>query len=98
MSLIPEIALSHHERIDGSDYCYGLKSDKILLQSKILAILDIFEALTAQDRPYKPPLPIEKAINIIKEEVDSGYLDKDLYEIFIKEKVYDLYRNDLQGS
>lgn len=92
---IPIIAGCHHEKIDGSGYPWGKKGDDIPLQSKIITILDIFEALTARDRAYKPPMPVEKAIQILEFELKDNHLDKDLFEIFIKEKIYDMYKEEL---
>jgi len=60
-----------------------------------LALIDIFEALTALDRPYKPPMPIEKALQIISEEVELEHIDKDIFQVFVKEKIYDIYKSDL---
>lgn len=85
---IPNVAATHHEKLDGSGYPWGLRGDEIPLGGKILAIADIFEALTAQDRPYKPPIPFDKACAIIREEVAKGKLDGELFEIFLKFKVY----------
>lgn len=85
---IPQIAASHHEKLDGSGYPKGLLENEILLSSKILAIVDIFEALTSKDRPYKKALPTDKALKILEEEVENHHLDKSLFEIFINEEVY----------
>ncbi len=88
--LIPEIALRHHEVIDGSGYPDGLKGrESTLLQSRMMAIADIFDALSAHDRPYKKAVPIEKVIDILKKEVQRGKLDPDLVEIFINNKIYE---------
>ena len=95
LSEIPAIAGSHHEKIDGTGYPNRLKGEEISLQARILAIIDIFEALTARDRPYKPPMPVEKAIKILEFEVKDNHLDKDLFEIFINEKIYELYKEEL---
>ncbi|TDT67351.1 GAF domain-containing protein [Hypnocyclicus thermotrophus] len=92
---VPIIAGGHHEKIDGSGYPLGLKGDEITTQAKILAILDIFEALTARDRPYKPPMSVDKAISILKKEVEANHLEKDLLDIFLKEKIYELYKEEL---
>lgn len=91
---VPEIASCHHERINGTGYYKGLKGDEISVQSKILALIDIFEALTAFDRPYKPPVSIEKALEIISEEVELEHIDRDIFQVFLKEKIYNLYGND----
>lgn len=95
LSEIPIIAGCHHEKIDGTGYPNKLKGEEISLQSKILAIIDIFEALTARDRPYKPPMPVEKAIKILEFEVKNNHLDRELFEIFINEKIYELYKEEL---
>lgn len=91
LSRVVDIATSHHEKIDGSGYHNQLKDVEISLQAKILAILDIYEALTATDRPYKPPMPPAKVLSILEEEVSLGYLDKDIFDIFVKYKVYELH-------
>ncbi len=85
---IPEIVYQHHERVDGSGYPRGLKKDEILIQSRMMAIVDIFDALVASDRPYKKALPLSLALKIIREEAEAGHLDKDLVELFIEKKVY----------
>lgn len=85
---IPEIAAKHHEKLDGTGYPYGLKGDDIPLQARIMALADIFDALIATDRPYKPPITFEQALNIIKEEADKNKLDKDIVDLFIEKKIY----------
>ncbi|QZY55248.1 HD domain-containing phosphohydrolase [Crassaminicella profunda] len=86
---VPLIAAAHHEKLDGSGYPKGLKEDEILIPSKILAIVDIFEALTAKDRPYKKALPLDKTLKILQKEAKQHHLDKDLLEIFIHKKIYE---------
>ena len=81
---VPHIAGSHHEKLDGTGYPHQLRSENLLIQARLLGILDIFEALTARDRPYKPPMPIEKAIAILREDAEKGKLDKDLVNLFIE--------------
>lgn len=88
LEAVPQIAASHHERLDGTGYHLRIKGDELIVQTRILSILDVFEALTALDRPYKPPMSVEKALKIIEEEVEMGKFDKDIYEIFVKEKIY----------
>ena len=85
---VPEIAASHHERADGKGYPRGLKNDEMSLQARILIIADIFEALSAPDRPYKLALPLSEVFKIMKGMVEDGHLDPDLYEVFIKTKAY----------
>lgn len=77
------IIRQHHERLDGSGYPDGVKDGDIILQSRILAIADIFDAIT-QERHYKPATPRESALSILAEEAESGKLDKDLVELFTK--------------
>ncbi len=85
---IPSIAAAHHEKLDGSGYPYGMKSDEIPLPSKIMTVCDIYDALTAADRPYKPAMNTERAIDILRSEAGSGLLDQDLVEVFVEAKVY----------
>ena len=85
---VPFYAGAHHENINGKGYPDNLKGNEIPLPARMMAIVDIWEAVTAQDRPYRPPVNDTIASKIIKEEVDSGKLDKDLVELFIKEQVW----------
>lgn len=97
LASVPAIASSHHERLDGSGYHLGLKENELCIQTRILSMLDIYEALTALDRPYKPPMSSEKALKIIQEDVEKGKLDCDLYEIFVKEGVYKLFNEAISN-
>ncbi|MCY6484171.1 HD domain-containing protein [Clostridium aestuarii] len=85
---VRSIAISHHEKCNGTGYPFKLKKEQVSFKGRMLTILDIFEALTARDRAYRKALDVNKALNILKSEVERGYLDSELYEIFIKEKVY----------
>ncbi len=87
---IPEIARAHHEKLDGSGYPYHMKADEIPFQAKMMTISDIFDALTARDRPYKRAVPVERALNIIGDEVKSQLLDPNLFHIFIEAKIFEL--------
>jgi len=87
---IPDIAHTHHETLNGTGYPLGLNDKHILIQSKIMAIADIYDALTASDRPYKKAVSREKALDIIGYEVKGNHLDADLFELFVKGKVYEL--------
>lgn len=89
---LPEIAYCHHEKLDGSGYPRGLTSHEIPLQSKIMTIADIFDALTAADRWYKEAVPTQKAIDILAHEVAAGQLDPVLFEIFVEKKIFDVTR------
>ncbi len=87
---IPEIAMRHHEKLDGSGYPDGLKGkDSTSLQSRMMAIADIYDALTAQDRPYKKSVPVNIVLKILKEEADNNKLDSDLVDLFIDLKLYE---------
>ena len=91
---VPEIARAHHEKLDGSGYPYRMKSAEIPFQAKMMTISDIFDALTARDRPYKRAVPVDRALNIIGDEVKSELLDPVLFELFINAKIYQLTAND----
>ena len=88
MKGVPEIAYGHHEKLDGSGYPRGLTGDQIPLQARMMTISDIYDALTAQDRPYKRAVPTSVALDILNEEANQGKLDKDLLEVFVSKKVY----------
>ncbi|MBD3321037.1 MAG: HD domain-containing protein, partial [Chitinivibrionales bacterium] len=92
---IPHIACHHHEKIDGSGYPDGLKGDEICLESKILAVVDIYEALVAQDRPYKPRMPAEKAVAILRAEARSGHLDNDIVEFFVNKGLHSMFLHEV---
>jgi len=85
---IPTIAGAHHEKLDGSGYPYGMTDNEIPLPSKIMTICDIYDALTASDRPYKPAMNYEQAIDILRKEATQGLLDVDLVEVFVDAKVF----------
>ena len=91
---IPEIARAHHEKLDGSGYPFHMKGDQIPIQSRMLAISDIFDALTAHDTPYKRAVSVERALDIIGEEVKSDCLDPELFRLFVDAKVYQLTARD----
>lgn len=86
---VPEIAYAHHEKLDGSGYPQKLDSSHIPVQSKIMTISDIFDALTANDRPYKRSVPLEKALDILGYEVKAKKVDADLFNAFVEAKVYE---------
>jgi hypothetical protein len=85
---VPDIAYSHHEKMDGSGYPRGLLSDYIPLQSKLMTIADIYDALTSMDRPYKPAISPERALEILHMEGRAGKLDLDLIKIFRDAEVW----------
>ncbi|MBW8184139.1 HD domain-containing phosphohydrolase [Shewanella nanhaiensis] len=88
---VPLIAGSHHERIDGKGYPLQLTGEEIPLQGRILAIADVFEALTASDRPYKIAKPISQALTIMANMVKDQHLDRELFDLFIQTDVYSKY-------
>jgi len=85
---IPEIARAHHEKLNGTGYPYKLTEAQIPVPTKMMTICDIFDALTASDRPYKRAVPIDRALSILEDCVRAGELDPDLYRLFRQEKVY----------
>jgi HD-GYP domain-containing protein (c-di-GMP phosphodiesterase class II) len=86
---IPEIARSHHEKLDGSGYPYGIRGDAIPVQSRMMTIADIYDALTAADRPYKRAVPVDRALDILDAERRAGALDGDLLDLFLAARVYE---------
>lgn len=84
---VPCIAGAHHEKLDGSGYPRGLAGDEIPLRVRILTVADIFDAVTAWDRPYRPAASIEDATRILRLESDSGKLDVDLVSLFVGEVI-----------
>ncbi len=85
---VPEIAHAHHEKLDGTGYPRKLKADQIPIQSRMMAICDIYDALTAMDRAYKKSVSNERALEILNLEVKEGKLDKSLVDMFIEAQVY----------
>ena len=87
---VPKIAGAHHEKLDGSGYPHGLTASEIPIQSQIMTIADIYDALTAGDRPYKPRLSSERALAILHQEVAAGKIDRELLALFEQREVYAL--------
>jgi HD-GYP domain-containing protein (c-di-GMP phosphodiesterase class II) len=85
---VPVYASGHHEKIDGSGYPNGLSDSELSLQARIMAIADIFEALTARDRPYKKPMTLSQALKIMKHMADNKHIDADIFDLFQKNKLY----------
>ena len=85
---VPAYAAAHHEKLDGTGYPFGLKGEDISLQSRIMALADVFEALTAKDRPYKKGKTLSEALKILSFMVKDGHIDKDLFELFTRENIY----------
>jgi HD-GYP domain-containing protein (c-di-GMP phosphodiesterase class II) len=85
---VPEYAGGHHERMDGKGYPKGLTRDQMSVQARVMGIADIFEALTARDRPYKHGMKLSQAVSILAKFARNGHIDPDLFEVFIRERVY----------
>ena len=81
---VPLYVLQHHEKLNGSGYPYGLSGDQIFLQSRMITVCDIFDALTGGDRSYKTRHSFGDAARILREEVSAGALDPDIVDIFIR--------------
>lgn len=89
LQFIPNIAYGHHEKLNGSGYPRKITAPDIPIQTRMMTISDIFDALTASDRPYKRAVPIERALNIMASEVEGGMLDPDLFRVFTEAKVFE---------
>ena len=85
---VPEFAGGHHERMDGKGYPRGLTREQMSVQARMMAIADVFEALTAKDRPYKPGKTLTEALTILGRMKVTGHVDPDLFDVFVREKVY----------
>lgn len=88
---VPLLAGCHHEKMDGTGYPRGLTKEQIPIPARIIAIADIFEALTANDRPYKKAMPLLKALNIMGQMKLDGHIDPDLFDVFIDAQIYQTY-------
>jgi HD-GYP domain-containing protein (c-di-GMP phosphodiesterase class II) len=86
---VPEIAYAHHEKMDGTGYPRKLAAADIPIQSRMMTISDIFDALVAWDRPYKKSVPVERALDILRDEARGGKLDTQLLDVFVDAKVYE---------
>lgn len=91
LARVPEFASQHHEKLDGSGYPFGLKAEQLSLQARIMAVADIFEALTAPDRPYKQPMNLSQAVKILGELKDQGHIDPDVHDLLVSSGVLPLY-------
>jgi len=86
---VPFFAAGHHEMLDGSGYPRHVRAENIPLQTRIMTVADIYEALVAKDRPYKKSMDPIKSLAVLKEEANSGRLDKELVRIFIEKRIYE---------
>jgi len=87
---VPDIAGAHHEKLDGTGYPNRLRGEQIPVPARMMAISDIYDALTASDRPYKKAMPAEKALDILASDVKRGQLDQELYDVFVHARVWEL--------
>ncbi len=85
---VPEYAGGHHEKMDGTGYPRGLKREEMSVQARIMAVADIFEALTARDRPYKPGKKLSECLRIMGLMKQDNHIDPDIFDVFVREKVY----------
>ena len=88
---VPEYASGHHEKLDGSGYPRALTAENMPLQSRIIAVADIFEALTAKDRPYKKPMLLSQSLDIMNKMKNDNHIDSDIYSLFIENRLYEKY-------
>ncbi len=88
---VPEYAGGHHEKLNGKGYPLGLNAEQLPLQARILAVADVFEALTAPDRPYRAPMPLERAMAIVAAMVEEGELDSEIVNLFVDSGVVAAY-------
>ncbi|MGA2975842.1 MAG: HD domain-containing phosphohydrolase [Spirochaetia bacterium] len=98
MRNIPTIAYGHHEKLDGDGYPRGIHAVEIPVQTRMMTVSDIYDALTASDRPYKPAVPAQKALDILNAEVKEKKLDPDLVRIFIEAKIWEKKPDQVTGS
>jgi len=91
---VPEYAGGHHERMDGKGYPKGLTREQMSVQARVMGIADIFEALTARDRPYKPGKTLSESLGILGRMKEGGHVDPDLFDIFVRDKVYLRYARE----
>ena len=95
---VPEFARNHHEFLDGSGYPRKLMAEDIHLETRIMTITDIFEALTASDRPYKRGVPVNKALSILWEMAEKGKLHKEMVMLFTESRVWETDEEDIKSS
>lgn len=94
LSKVPEYAGGHHEKLDGSGYPRGLTEKELPLQARIMAIADIFESLTAKDRPYREPISLSKALSIMKSMKEDHHIDPNILDLFINDGLFEEYADN----
>jgi HD-GYP domain-containing protein (c-di-GMP phosphodiesterase class II) len=88
---VPEYAGGHHERVDGRGYPYGLTREQMSIPARAMAIADVFEALSAADRPYKEAKPLSECMQLMGRMCQEGHIDPDLFDVFLEQGVYKQY-------
>lgn len=91
---MPEYAGGHHEKLDGTGYPNHLTAEDMSIPARMVAIADIFEALTAADRPYKKAMPLSLALTILGRMKEDNHIDPDLFDVFIHNKLYKKYAEE----
>jgi HD-GYP domain-containing protein (c-di-GMP phosphodiesterase class II) len=89
LAKVPDLAHAHHEKLDGSGYPLGLSEREIPLGAKLMSVTDIFDALTAGDRPYKSSMPVDRAVSILRAEVDAGHLLESAVDVFVQAQLWE---------
>jgi 3',5'-cyclic-nucleotide phosphodiesterase len=95
---VPSIAHGHHEKLDGSGYPMGLRGTQISTQTRILTICDIYDALTASDRPYKKAVPVEKALDLLSAECRAQKLDANLFRVFVESRAWEATQDRMTAT
>ena len=88
---VPEIAGGHHEKMNGKGFPKGLMREEMSIPARMMAIADIFEALTSKDRPYKDPMKLSQALSIMNNMVKDEHIDPDIFAVFLKQGVWKRY-------
>ncbi len=92
---VPEYAGGHHEKMDGTGFPRGLTRDEMSIPARMMAVADIFEALTAKDRPYKDPMKLSQALGILRKMRDNDHIDPDIFELFVRHRVWEKYGREV---
>lgn len=95
---IPDIVWGHHEKLNGRGYPRGIGADQLRVQTRMMTIADIYDALTASDRPYKKAVSAERAIDILREEAREGALDQDLLDTFIEHRIWEEVADEVRQN
>ena len=90
MQKIPDIVHAHHEKLDGSGYPRGLRGEEIAIESRLLTVVDIFDAVTAADRPYRSALPLDRGLDLLRAEASRGGIDRDFTALFTEARIWEI--------